>query len=193
MDLSNGYENIALEFIKVRGNSGNTIGVSTVRIWARSLPKSAKILDIGCGSGIPISKTLIEQDFTVYGIDASATLAAQFKENFPNHEIRCESVEDSSFYGLAFDGIIAWGLVFLLSPEKQIILIEKIGKHLKSGGRLLFTSPSQQITWKDAMTGLSSTSLGTKKYGELLAKNGLNLLEEYKDEGENHYYSCIKT
>lgn len=192
MDKSNGYENIALEFMKVRENPNNKIGVSTVKSWAASLPEFAKVLDLGCGSGIPVSKTLIDQGLTVYGIDASPTLALQFKEHFPDYEIRCESVEASSFFDLEFDGIIAWGLVFLLAPKMQVALLEKIADRLKRAGKLLFTSPSQKARWMDMMTGLPSASLGAKKYREVLERNGLVLFDCYFDEGENYYYSCIK-
>ncbi len=192
MDQSNGYEKVALAFVKIRGNQSNNIGVSTVRNWASALPTSATVLDLGCGPGIPISKTLMDQQLTVYGIDASPTLVAQFKENFPNHTIRCEAVETSSFFGMAFDAVIAWGLLFLLSPEKQRALIGKIAIHLKSGGKFLFTAPSQQVKWNDVMTGLPSVSLGAEAYRQILAENGFLVLDEYQDEGENYYYSSMK-
>jgi 2-polyprenyl-3-methyl-5-hydroxy-6-metoxy-1,4-benzoquinol methylase len=94
MDDFNGYENVAHEFIRIRGNSTNLIGVATVESWATVLIKNSKVLDIGCGNGIPISKTLINHEFQVYGIDASKTLSAQFKNNFPNYNICCGRVGD---------------------------------------------------------------------------------------------------
>lgn len=193
MDDSNGYENVAREFIKIRGNLSNLIGVEAVEFWAKALTTDSKILDIGCGNGIPISKTLIDCELQVYGIDASQTLATQFKENFPNHNICCETVQNSKFYNLQFDAVIAWGLMFLLSSTEQMTLIAKISKHLKIGGKLLFTSPSQKVKWKDVLTGVPSESLGSKKYYEELEKNGIKVLEEFQDEGQNHYYSCVKT
>ena len=128
----------------------------------------------------------------VYGIDASPSLAAEYASNFPGSSIVCEAVEDSAFFGRKFDGIIAWGLVFLLSAESQALLIMQAAMALKAGGRLLFTAPSQPVGWTDIMTGLESRSLGAGKYRELLAASGLLVDEEFTDEGENYYYSAVR-
>lgn len=101
-DSSNGYEAVASELMHWRGQS--SIGVATVQKWARALPSAATVLDLGCGDGVPISMALIDKGFTVYGIDASPTLAAAFRSRFPGAHIACEAVENSSFFGRIFDG-----------------------------------------------------------------------------------------
>lgn len=106
--------------------------------------------------------------------------------------VACESVEDSLFFERKFDGIIAWGLIFLLPVEAQMSLIKKAAISLKKGGKLVFTSPPRAIAWNDAMTGLGSRSLGSEKYKELIAASGLSLIGEFEDEGENHYYDSLK-
>ena len=192
MDKSNGYENIATTFIKSRGQAINGIGTSSVRNWARTLPATATVLDLGCGTGIPISKVLIDEGVTVYGVDASPTLVRTFQQNFPNIPVACESVEDSLFFSRKFDGIIAWGLMFLISKEAQTRIIQKATNSLRIGGKLLFTAPHQESEWKDVMTKQRSTSLGAKKYRELLSLSGLLLIEELEDEGENYYFNTVK-
>jgi len=192
MDKSNGYEDVAMMFMKTRGQAINGIGATVVRGWAKTMPPGAVVLDLGCGTGIPVSKVLIDEGMTVYGIDASPTLAKAFHQNFPDMPIACEAVEDSSFFDRQFDGIIACGLIFLMSEEAQIMLIKKAAKALKAGGKLLFTSPSDAIFWDDVMTNLRSRSLGAEKYKELISVSGLSLIEEFEDEGENHYYNAVK-
>lgn len=189
MDKSNGYEGIASEFIKVRGRG---TGTSSVRTWVRALPEHSAILDLGCGSGFPISKVLIDAGMNVYGVDASPTLVKAFRQNFPDAPVECEAVEDSLFFNKTFDGIVAWGLMFLMPGEVQAKVIQKAANALKTGGKLLFTAPYKETEWKDAMTGHHSISLGAKKYKALLSASGLSLVEEFEDEGENHYYSAIK-
>src|SRR5882757_2290032 len=116
------------------------------------LPAKATVLDLGCGPGTPISETLVKGGFTVYGVDASATMVAAFQASFPTAPVQCAAVEDSDFFDLTFDAVVAWGLFFLLDAEVQRKLIAKIATILPSGGRLLFTSPSQTCSWIDAMT-----------------------------------------
>ena len=152
VDKSNGYEDIASIFIAGRGQNTSGVGISSVAEWSRMLSKGASILDLGCGTGVPISRTLIERGFNLYGVDASASMVAAFRDRFPGAPVECAAVEDSDFFNRTFDGVVAWGLFFLLSPDVQRNLITKIAAVLPSGGRLLFTAPSKICSWSDAMS-----------------------------------------
>lgn len=194
-DPSNGYEGVAAEFLAGRGRAPSTaIGAKEVRAWARTLPARATVIDLGCGSGFPITKVLVSEDLNVYGIDASPSLVQAFRHNFPAMPIVCESVQNSSFFNRMFDGVIAWGLIFLLLPEEQRSLIRRMSDILVSGSRLLFTSCAgvEPLVWNDAMTGLESRSLGAAEYRKLLSETGLNVIREYEDEGQNHYFEALK-
>jgi len=192
MDKSNGYEDHATTFIRCRSKGINGIGAPEVRHWARSLPPNATVLDIGCGVGLPISQALVDEGLTVYGIDASPSMIEGFRQNFPNIPVACEAAEDSPFFNRQFDAIIAWGLMFLLPVETQEVVIQKMANALYTGGKLLFTAPSTKMTWEDAITEIESVSLGAERYKELLTALGLSLIEEFEDEGENHYYHAVK-
>jgi cyclopropane fatty-acyl-phospholipid synthase-like methyltransferase len=188
MDRSNGYEKIAKIFIRGRGKAIHGIGASSVRAWVRGLPKQSTLLDLGCGTGIPISKVLMDEAMIVYGVDASPTMVKTFRKNFPNIPVACEAAEESSFFNRQFDGIVAWGLMFLLPVETQERLIQKAAQALHPGGRLLFTATRKEHTWKDAMTDQRSISLGAARYRELIVASGLLPVEEFEDEGENYYF-----
>ena len=118
---------------------------------------------------------------------------AAFRDHLPDHSVRCESDETSGFYGLQFEGIIAWGLFFLLPEQTQVELFANIAAHLHPEGQFLFTAPSQIAEWQDVLTGRTSRSLGEKKYREILEQHGLEVIATFMDEGENHYFSCTKT
>lgn len=193
MDRSNGYESVAAEFLSGRGQPGTKgIGASTVRAWAHSLTPGAAVLDLGCGPGSPMTQVLIEAGLGVHAIDAAPTLVAAFRRRFPDTPVACEAVEESAFFGRAFDAVLAWGLIFLLPSDNQRALIAKVAAALVPGGRFLFTSPPEAIAWKDAMTGLESRSLGATEYRRLLSASGLTVTDEYEDVGENHYYDTVK-
>jgi predicted N-acetyltransferase YhbS len=156
------------------------------------LPRSASVLDLGCGSGLPITKVLVDEGLDVHAIDAAPSMVAAFRANFPLTPVACEPVVDSSFFGRTFQAVIAWGLVFLLPPQEQCVLVRKIAAALVPGGRLLFTSPAEPLVWNDAMTELPSQSLGAAEYRALLSAAGVTVTSEYEDEGQNHYYDAIK-
>ena len=192
-DPSNGYEGIAAEFLAGRGRAPSTgIGAKEVREWARTLPKGAAVIDLGCGSGLPISRALVDEGVSLFAVDASPSMIHAFRQNFPGTPVMCESVLDSFFFIRRFDGVVAWGLMFLLLPDEQRRLIQRMADILQPGGRLLFTAAAEPAEWEDAMTGLKSRSLGAEEYRRLLAAAGLSVLREYEDVGENHYYDAIR-
>ena len=191
-DKSNGYEEVATLFIAGRGRNSSGVGASVVAQWSQTLPSGATVIDLGCGTGVPISQALIEGGFRVYGVDASPTMLAAFRARFPSVPIECAAVEDSTFFGRSFDAAVAWGLLFLLEPHIQLMLIRKVARVLGSGGQFLFTAPSQSGSWRDAMTGRISVSLGHEAYRKALEAEGMSLVGTHRDEGENHYFYVHK-
>ena len=187
-DKSNGYEEIAAGFIAGRGQNASGIGASVVAEWARTLPDGATVLDLGCGTGVPISQVLMDRGCQVYGVDASASMVAAFRARFPAVAVECAAAEDSDFFRRSFDAVVAWGLFFLLEKEVQLRLIAKVATVLASGGKFLFTAPSQICSWSDAMTGRTSISLGFEAYRDALEAAGMSLIGTCSDVGENFYY-----
>jgi len=98
--------------------------------------------------------------------DASPSFVEAFRHNLPGVPVAHESVQDSLFFNRMFDGVVAWGLIFLLLPEDQRRLIQRVANILVPGGRFLFTSSPEvePLVWNDAMTGLESRSLGAAEY-----------------------------
>jgi SAM-dependent methyltransferase len=196
MDLSNGYESVSEEFLARRGNRETrsmAIGVKEVRKWAKMLARGSTVVDLGCGPGIPITAVLVEEGLQVFGVDAAPSLVAAFQRNLPGIPIVCESVLETRFFDRTFDAVLSIGLVFLLKAQEQHRLIRRFAEALAPGGRLLFTSPAKPAVWKDAMTGLESTSLGAEKYKKLLGAAGISVVEEYEDAGQNHYFDALRT
>lgn len=190
LDLSNGYEAAAAEFMA--GRESSRVGVRTVRAWAESFSPGASILDLGCGHGVPISQTLADAGLAVWGVDASPGMVAAFRARFPAATVACESVEASALFARRFEGAVSWGMMFLLPAPTQHTLIQKVGAALVEGGRFLFTAPWQECEWTDVLTGRLSVSLGRAEYERSLTAAGLTLAREHVDEGENHYFEAIR-
>ncbi len=150
------------------------------------------MIDLGCGPGTPITEVLVAEGLTIFGVDAAPSFVQAFRRNLPNIPVVCEAVQDSRFFDRTFDGVLAWGLIFLLSPEDQRLLIQRVDEILVPGGRLLFTSPPEPIVWNDAITGLESRSLGADEYRSELSAVGLSVTSQYEDEGQNHYFDAVK-
>jgi 2-polyprenyl-3-methyl-5-hydroxy-6-metoxy-1,4-benzoquinol methylase len=190
IDRSEGWDEVAEQFIAARSGAGAAL----VRRWARDwLAPSSTIVDVGCGSGVPIAKALSEDGFQIYGIDASPKLITEFRRSVLGAQAVCEAAQDSRFFGLSFDAAVSVGLMFLLSADDQRVVLRRIADALKPGGRLLFSAPRAICTWQDSLTGRSSQSLGEDEYERTLRAGGLTLAGFHEDEGHSTYFEAVKT
>lgn len=186
------YDKIAAWFA---ANRSRHIGVPEVRAVTRGLPKGAKVLDLGCGTGIPLSEALCRSGFAVFGIDSSQEMVKRFRSNCPQADVACETIQNSDFFNLSFAAVVAWGVLFHLPAAAQKRAIAKISQHLNPGGFFLFTAGKEKGTVKETMNGVlfRYTSLGSDSYRKLLKKNGFEVLDEYDDDWENHVFVAKKT
>ncbi len=184
-----GWEAIADRFVAIRSG----VGASLMRAWAEEhLLGGAPIVDVGCGSGVPIARALADGGFAVWGIDASPSLIAAFRRNVPEAPAICEPAQDSILFGRSFAGAVSIGLIFLLDPADQHRLIARLADALEPGGRFLFSAPREACEWRDTLTDQRSISLGALEYTRLLDRAGLRLDRCHLDEGGNHYYDAVK-
>lgn len=194
-DASNGYEGIADLYIAGRGTRarvGDSVGAGVVKAWAAALPAGATVLDLGAGPGEPGTRILQEAGLTSWAVDASPTMVTAFRERFPDVPIECNAAEASTFFDRRFDAVLAWGLLFLLPPAAQALVIDKVARALEPRGRFLFSAPREPLEWLDAMTERRSYALGADVYERLLRDAGLTWVADAEDEGGNHYYFTEK-
>ena len=188
-DQSAGWEAVSDQFIAVRSE----VGAALVLGWATDrLPRSAAILDIGCGSGVPIAQGLVDVGFSVWGVDASPSLISAYRLSLPGMPAVCEPAQDSSFFDRTFVGVISIGLIFLLGGGDQRKLLTSVANVLEPGGRFLFSAPREVCRWNDTLTGRASMSLGADAYAAHLTSVGLRLDDCRSDEGGNNYYEAVK-
>ena len=64
-------------------SEGRTSGVREALDAVASLTPSARIFDVGCGNGIPITDALARAGYTLVGLDTSERMLARFRTNMP--------------------------------------------------------------------------------------------------------------
>lgn len=191
IERSNGWEAIAPAFIEDCRRSP-AVGVTVVRQWAARFGPTDALLDLASGPGCERSDALSERGVILFAVDASPTLLASYQTRLPNARTACETAERSSFFGREFDGVLAWGLLFLLPAHAQAAVIRRVADALRPGASFLFTAPVPAGDWEDLSTGRKSVSLGRDAYLGLLAQAGLTLVAEHDDDGSNHYYEAVR-
>jgi 2-polyprenyl-3-methyl-5-hydroxy-6-metoxy-1,4-benzoquinol methylase len=187
-DGANGYEEYAEIFMRARNLK---IGASVMRKWASQLVPGSELLELGCGHGV-VSQVLLEAGIKLSVVDASPTLLRDFHSRFPDVEVECSTAQKSELLRRKYDGVVAWGLIFLLAETDQRSVLRRAADALRPNGRLVFTAPNEALTWKDSITEMPSLSLGATVYEALLRDLGLDVSPRVIDEGGNCYYEGIK-
>jgi 2-polyprenyl-3-methyl-5-hydroxy-6-metoxy-1,4-benzoquinol methylase len=187
-DGANGYEEYAEIFMRARNLK---IGPSVMRKWASQLVPGSELLELGCGHGV-VSQVLLEAGIKLSVVDASPTLLRDFHSRFPDVEVECSTAQKSELLRRKYDGVVAWGLIFLLAETDQRSVLRRAADALRPNGRLVFTAPNEALTWKDSITEMPSLSLGATVYEALLRDLGLDVSPRVIDEGGNCYYEGIK-
>ena len=149
------------------------------------LPQHAAILDIGCGSGEPIARYLIDLNYPLDGVDTSPTLIAVCRERFPKHRWHVADMRNLTL-GKTFGGILAWDSLFHLSHDDQRRMFAIFKRHAASSAALMFTSGTSHGVAIGSYHGepLYHASLAPEEYRALLAANGFRV-EAHVSEDPN--------
>ena len=167
------------------------MGIPEVEALAASLPSGAAVLDVGCGTGIPLTRVLLDRGCDVLGVDSSGRLLARLHANFPKVPTLHAPIQEADLAGRAFDAALAWGVMFHLRHDEQRQAIARIGSALRPGGWFLFTSGDRHASIDGApMNGVPFRyhSFSVEGYRGLLDEHGLALEETHTDAGGNIYY-----
>ena len=147
--------------------------------------KGASVLDLGCGTGIPVMGYLLSQGMQVTGVDGSYRMLDIAKNNFPSADFVQADMRELSLTR-QYDAIIAWDSFFHLPAEDQPSMFAIFRSHLNPGGVLLFTSGTEHgEAW--GMNGgenLFHGSLDTAEYKSLLETHGFRVLEYKENDPE---------
>jgi len=104
---------------------------------AGELPDGARVLDVGCGTGLPTARQLAEAGHQVTGIDLSPGMIALSRDNVPGAEFHLMDIADLEEHGLGpFDGITAF-FALLMLPRREIpVALRTLHGRLRPGGLL---------------------------------------------------------
>ncbi len=120
------------------------------RPWLRDLrdrlPAGARVLDIGCGNGVPVARTLCGFGFHVTGVDISEVQVARARLLVPGADFVRADAHDLAFDAASFDAVVSfYALIHMPHPEQRAVL-ERAARWLRPGGRLLCTAGAQSRT-----------------------------------------------
>lgn len=170
------YNRNALEFDKQRNKS--LFEKRWLDKLTLKLNQCDRILDVGCGSGEPISGYLIDRGFQLTGIDFSEKTISIASQRFPLHHWIVQDMRNLKLKQ-KFHAIIAWNSFFHLKPEEQGPVLEIFAQHTISGGYILLTiGPKKgEVTGRVNEEEVYSSSLSLDEYTANLQDHSFEVLE----------------
>jgi len=122
------------------------------------LPQNGKVLDLGCGDGIPIGKKLAEAGLEITGIDVADEMVKAYAKNVSGSKTKRISMTDTN-YNQEFDGIISSFSMLSLPPDDFKSTAMKIIQALKTEGWFLLI-----LNEGDSKTGKVQEVQGQQMY-----------------------------
>lgn len=177
------YDRHASTWNKLRTN--HFIDRKWIERFGSLLTPSATVLDLGCGSGQPVARYLIEAGAAVVGVDSSTQMLALCSAQFPAQEWIHADMRTLAL-NRQFDAILAWNSFFHLKPDDQRQMFPVFRRHASPGALLMFTSGPSHGEALGVFEGetLYHASLDPREYTAQLHDHGFELLEHIVEDAE---------
>ncbi|WP_102957839.1 class I SAM-dependent DNA methyltransferase [Mangrovicella endophytica] len=175
------YERHSARFDSLRGRSLFERG--WLDRFRQVAGEGAAILDLGCGSGEPIGRYLIEAGHPLTGIDSAPSMIALCRQRFPAERWLVADMRRVRL-NERFGGLIAWDSFFHLTPDDQRAMFGVFAAHAARGAALMFTSGPGAVEAIGSFEGetLYHASLDSAEYRALLSMHGFDVIAHRAEE-----------
>ena len=133
--VASGYDQIVDIYLRQFGHSA--VRERKFNELVHGLREHARVLDLGCGAGLPVARDLIARGFDVTGVDGSARQIEQAWRNVPEAKFIQADMVTVEFPACAFEAILAFYSITHVPREEHAALLKNISRWLTSGGRFI--------------------------------------------------------
>jgi len=155
----------------------------------KRIPKRARILDMGCGAGVPYTKFLVTKGHEVTGIDNSEKLLKVAKKLIKKAKFIEGDFSTYEFKG-KYDAIVSFYAIFHIPRSQHRRLFEKIHSLLKKNGLVLITLGAEDMKLEVSEfigSRMAWSSYSIEKNRKLLINAGFKILVALEDNRHEHH------
>jgi SAM-dependent methyltransferase len=113
---------------------------------AKLITPRARVLDLGCGAGVPATKLLADRNFDVLGVDISAGQIERARQLVPGAKFELADMVTWEHGPASFDAVVSFYALIHVPLEDQQDLLAKIRLWLRPAGYLLAIVGSERWT-----------------------------------------------
>ena len=113
------------------------------------LPVGATVVDLGCGTGVPVARALAQAGHRVTGIDVSGVQVARARQRVPGAQFRQGDLTSATFPARSLDAVVCLYALIHVPLTAQLPVLRRIAGWLRPGGVLLATMGATSWTGTD--------------------------------------------
>src|SRR6476661_5131485 len=134
--VESGYDAMARQYLASKDQNDPETAAALDKI-AASIPKGAKVLDLGCGGGIPVTRMLVDRGFVVTGVDLSSQQLELARTLVPEATFIKADMTQVAFKAESFSAVVSFYAIIHVPRSEQPDLIRRIYSWLEPGGMFL--------------------------------------------------------
>ncbi len=189
--VRDGYDRIADNYAKQRDQFKNSIYLEKL---ADLLKPGATILDIGCGSGLPVDRFLVRKGYEVIGIDLSEKQIELARQNVPEASYQVKDMVDLRHGEYQVDAVVSFYAIFHTPREQHRELFARIHSFLSEHGLVLVTMGAGE--WEDTEDDFHGTPMFWSHYGpeknrQIVEDAGFEVLLDEIDPGSGEHHQIL--
>ncbi len=182
-----GYDAVSVSYDREYG------GATKYQDWLSQLraaiPAGGAVLDLGCGSGLPVALNLSGAGFAVTGVDISEVQVTRARELVPQAEFIRADVSTVEFPPESFDAVVTFYALIHIPVQEHLPLLRKAAAWLRPGGLFVATTGYEAWTgleenWLDQGAAMWWSHADAATYRSWITDCGLSIeREEFVPEG----------
>jgi cyclopropane fatty-acyl-phospholipid synthase-like methyltransferase len=173
--VARGYDVCSPEFNAIRVRDARDV----LGPLADRLAAGAHELDLGCGAGVPIARTLA-QTCSVTGVDISPVQIALAREQVPAATFSVADMASCDFPAASFDAVVSFYAIFHLPRKHHEGLFRNVQRWLKPGGYFMASLASAaEEGYTEDFFGVEMywSNFSPAEYARMLERSGFEIVE----------------
>lgn len=176
-----GYDAIAARYLETRDEA--TAELNLLDDLVACLPDGARVLDLGCGAGVPVTSYLAGR-FDVTGVDVSAAQIALARQHVPNATFIQADMTALDFPAATFDAVVSFYAIIHIPREEHPALLCNVRRLLRPGGQVLLSMGANdnpddtEHNWLDGGAPMYWSHYDRATNLRLLREAGFTILDE---------------
>lgn len=146
--VRSGYDVLSARYDEAYGSAGKY--GSWLGALISTLPAAAAVVDLGCGSGVPVVRDLVAAGHRVTGVDFSAVQVRRARQLVPAATILESDLTVVRFSPASLDAVLAFYSIIHVPLAEQPALLHRIAGWLRPGGLFAATMGHRSWTGSDA-------------------------------------------